>query len=36
MEGIDAIRFKAMEVQGDSEYYTIILNRGKVAINGKS
>jgi len=35
MSGIDAIRFQP--IAGDKgEYYTIILNRGKVAINGKS
>jgi hypothetical protein len=35
MLGIDAIRFKVPLTDGE-EYYTIILNRGKVAINGKS
>jgi predicted acetyltransferase len=35
MLGIDAIRFK-VPLTPDNEYYTIILNRGKVFINGKS
>jgi hypothetical protein len=35
MLGIDAIRFK-VPLTDKEEYYTIILNRGKVAINGKS
>lgn len=35
MLGIDAIRFKVPLTDAE-EYYTIILNRGKVAINGKS
>lgn len=34
MKGIDAIRFKVPFTTQD-EYYTIILNRGKVAINGE-
>jgi hypothetical protein len=35
MLGIDAIKFK-VPLTPDNEYYTIILNRGKVFINGKS
>ena len=35
MLGIDAIRF-AVPLTDKEEYYTIILNRGKVAVNGKS
>ena len=35
MLGIDAIRFK-FPLTDAEEYYTIIFNRGKVAINGKS
>jgi hypothetical protein len=43
MNGIDAVRFKPITLERvfpdqskKPEYYTIILNRGKVAINGKS
>jgi hypothetical protein len=35
MLGIDAVRFK-VPLTDKEEYYTITLNRGKVAINGKS
>lgn len=35
MNGIDAIRFNPIG-ESKQEFYTIILNRGKVAINGKS
>lgn len=35
MNGIDAVRFK-VPMTRDDEYYTIILNRGKVIVNGKS
>ena len=34
MSGVDAVRFK-VPLTDKNEYYTIILNRGKVAINGK-
>lgn len=36
MEGIDAVRFRPIDNENQSEYYTIILNRGKVAVNGNS
>jgi hypothetical protein len=36
MNGVDAVRFKPIDGEGKTEYYTIILNRGKVAMNGKS
>lgn len=35
MNGVDAVRFQVPMTE-KNEYYTIILNRGKVAINGKS